>query len=315
MNSSLDETVAYLSTLLQYDSSLLADRQVQWQAQLLGHFSGHIFVASDWDQDAEAWEHTALQASLEVLAMRAELAESKAANDRLRAENARLRASLTSRQWSDDTSMSLRAVWAGEGVQLGPDQEMVQRKKRDSIISSLFQQGSSALASARSYVFTPGQSRASGLPPLQSGSGQSQAPPLRRQRSSVGNPPPPGDANHANQKGKSPLFADDGDPDPLADFEFALQQQRLYDEEHNNLIQQQSTLSSSPVDTFECNICLDKQSQEDVAQVDGCGHLFCRDCLRGYVSSQLGSRVYPIVCPVCSAEKVTKGASRECLRC
>ncbi|KAF8648205.1 hypothetical protein AX16_006344 [Volvariella volvacea WC 439] len=55
--------------------------------------------------------------------------------------------------------------------------------------------------------------------------------------------------------------------------------------------------------TFGCGICLDRHSSEDVAEVDPCGHEFCRDCLRSYVSTQIGSRRFPIVCPLCSTER------------
>ncbi|KIP09159.1 hypothetical protein PHLGIDRAFT_103126 [Phlebiopsis gigantea 11061_1 CR5-6] len=89
--------------------------------------------------------------------------------------------------------------------------------------------------------------------------------------------------------------------DPVDDFAFALAQQRLYDQEHECLIMERGRLSNTA--TFKCEICMDKHSQEDVALVDGCGHRFCRDCIRAYASSQLREHSYPIFCPLCSVEK------------
>lgn len=51
--------------------------------------------------------------------------------------------------------------------------------------------------------------------------------------------------------------------------------------------------------TFYCGICLEDHLAEDVATVDMCGHMFCRDGVRNYISSKLNERRYPISCPSC----------------
>ena len=61
--------------------------------------------------------------------------------------------------------------------------------------------------------------------------------------------------------------------------------------------------ASTPVDTFICEVCFENFTVSQVARMPDCEHSFCRDCLRSYVKSKLGERQYPILCPVCSADK------------
>ncbi|CEL53122.1 putative E3 ubiquitin-protein ligase RNF217 OS=Mus musculus GN=Rnf217 PE=3 SV=2 [Rhizoctonia solani AG-1 IB] len=57
----------------------------------------------------------------------------------------------------------------------------------------------------------------------------------------------------------------------------------------------------APEITFHCDICQDTEPEVDVAIVEGCGHRFGRDCLKGFVSSKLADGKFPIVCPTCAA--------------
>jgi hypothetical protein len=52
----------------------------------------------------------------------------------------------------------------------------------------------------------------------------------------------------------------------------------------------------------DCAICTEHFSPKDMIMVDGCGHVTCKGCLQEYVSSRLGERVWPILCPICVAE-------------
>ncbi|KAB5589515.1 Zinc metalloprotease [Ceratobasidium theobromae] len=56
---------------------------------------------------------------------------------------------------------------------------------------------------------------------------------------------------------------------------------------------------AAPEITFHCDICQDTEPEVDVAIVEGCGHRFGRDCLKGFVSSKLSDGRFPIVCPTC----------------
>ncbi|KAG9099281.1 hypothetical protein FRC06_005444 [Ceratobasidium sp. 370] len=64
---------------------------------------------------------------------------------------------------------------------------------------------------------------------------------------------------------------------------------------------------SAPEITFHCDICQDTEPEIDVAIVEGCGHRFGRDCLKGFISSRLGDGKFPILCPTCAAEGANGG--------
>jgi hypothetical protein len=53
---------------------------------------------------------------------------------------------------------------------------------------------------------------------------------------------------------------------------------------------------------FDCGVCMDTLPEESIARIEPCGHPFCRDCVRGFVSSQIESRRFPVLCPTCTAE-------------
>ncbi|KZS89212.1 hypothetical protein SISNIDRAFT_527526 [Sistotremastrum niveocremeum HHB9708] len=54
---------------------------------------------------------------------------------------------------------------------------------------------------------------------------------------------------------------------------------------------------------FSCNVCLDEHPLEDVAVVEGCGHEFCRDCMKDFIESKLSDGQYPVMCPICQASR------------
>jgi hypothetical protein len=54
---------------------------------------------------------------------------------------------------------------------------------------------------------------------------------------------------------------------------------------------------------FECCICMDEMPVYSIARIDSCGHIFCRECLRGHVVARLEERKFPILCPTCTVDK------------
>jgi len=54
---------------------------------------------------------------------------------------------------------------------------------------------------------------------------------------------------------------------------------------------------------FECGICMEEMLDDSIACPEPCGHAFCRECLRGHVTTRLGERRFPILCPTCTAGK------------
>ncbi|CAL1701269.1 unnamed protein product [Somion occarium] len=89
-HQSLDHAATYLGSLLRYDPHLLADSNMQWQAQLLANYSGHVFVSKRTLVEPTDLMHAVVDSSLEVLVLKAEVAELKQQNESLRADNRRL---------------------------------------------------------------------------------------------------------------------------------------------------------------------------------------------------------------------------------
>jgi len=60
---------------------------------------------------------------------------------------------------------------------------------------------------------------------------------------------------------------------------------------------------NNPQRRFECGVCMDVQPEDDVTFLDPCKHNFCRNCIKNHIGSQLSERRFPILCPVCKAER------------
>ncbi|KAI6119957.1 hypothetical protein EDD16DRAFT_728507 [Pisolithus croceorrhizus] len=52
---------------------------------------------------------------------------------------------------------------------------------------------------------------------------------------------------------------------------------------------------------FRCGICLDDVSKDNVAQVECCTHMICRNCLRDFICTKIEEHRFPISCPICAA--------------
>jgi len=89
--SSIDDTAKNLANLLSVDKSIYAESGMQWQAQLLASFSGHVFLATPKPDTVEELTQTVLDSSLKILALRAESEDLKHQNASLADENRRLR--------------------------------------------------------------------------------------------------------------------------------------------------------------------------------------------------------------------------------
>jgi len=78
--------------------------------------------------------------------------------------------------------------------------------------------------------------------------------------------------------------------------------QAQFDEENRLLLAERAELEAAAQQVFDCGVCMDALPEEFIARVDPCGHPFCRDCVRGFIASQIESRRFPVLCPTCTAE-------------
>jgi uncharacterized small protein (DUF1192 family) len=92
LNTSIHRTAARLKEILQVDRRLLSDSDMQWQAQLLANYSGHIFVSRGTKQSPAHFTQTVVESSLAILALQAEVSDLKLRLSILTSENERLQA-------------------------------------------------------------------------------------------------------------------------------------------------------------------------------------------------------------------------------
>ncbi len=286
----------YLDRLLPYDRSLLADNNVQWEAQLLGNFSGHVFVSKNQPANIEHWTNADLQASLQILHLRAEWLELKSQNSNLTRDNSHLQEEVE--RYKRELAAERRRTKAPS-----PVQKAASPPRNESILATIVHHGSNALSAAWSVGAVPQEE-----PRWNQVSRRSRALPTpdrtSQHTSTSRNDSSRLDPIEQSDRGRSATKRTDStDVDTSRDLELALQQQLMFDEENFHLLVERDTLASQAPEVFECGVCFERHSEESVAKVDKCGHRYCRDCVRRYVSSQLGDRRFPIFCPLCVADK------------
>jgi hypothetical protein len=84
---------------------------------------------------------------------------------------------------------------------------------------------------------------------------------------------------------------------------YAMRLQHEFDNEDRALSAQRADLAKFTQRLFVCGICLEEMPDDSIARPDPCGHTFCRECLRGYVTARLNEHRFPILCPTCTADK------------
>lgn len=283
IKTSLEEMTEYLTQLLPFDNQLL-EGGLQWHAQLLGNMSAHTFIARD--SPGTPINSDFMSASLEILTLKAEFSQLRSEKDALAEENRELLGQL--------------------------------KKYKDTETSSPWKIVS--------------------FPRLRSGSNSTPSPAGPSKSRSVPSPPvdrTPHSSTTSKRHGKATRTSNTrgthrGHPshpteDPRvagsdidSDLALALEHQRIYDEENARLILERSRLDQGGahphVGMFKCGVCFEKFSEEYVAKVSGCGHRFCRDCIRRYVETELESRKSPIFCPLCIVDGKGEVCSSELLR-
>ena len=105
LNSSVEATAVYLEELLSIDLGILSDPSLRWQAQLLGHFSGHILVrkfGAIYDPDID---FVLMDASTRILSLMAEVADLKRLQLSLSTDNEYLTQRLAQLEHSREVSL------------------------------------------------------------------------------------------------------------------------------------------------------------------------------------------------------------------
>ncbi|TBU43354.1 hypothetical protein BD309DRAFT_864500 [Dichomitus squalens] len=268
--NSVNSTAEYLATLLHYDERLLRDSTVQWQAQLLAHCSGDVFVARRGGSTSSQWGEMALEASLQVLKLQASVRTLEKRNEDLEEDKKRLNDEVAELEDQllelDDEHEKLKARYE----QL---QALTQHRRSTSIPRS----------SPSDYRQQPLQSPLGLVPSSQRGTPAPTA-------SSAHRPPQNGSATSQ----ASDFHAADA---------LASQLQRAYDEENQQLAQQLRHLKDIQPTFFDCGICFERHQDDHLARVMPCGHSYCRPCLRAYAVSKINEHRFPILCPSCVADR------------
>ena len=327
VNTSIEGTARHLTELL--PNVDLPDSFLQWQAQLLSNYSGHVFVPYGVETSTPTLWQAVLESSLAQLSMQAEISELRSQNESLKNEQQRLESEI-----KEAEAQSRR-------------QEMLiqQQQKQQQFGSSrppkYFDRPSSPqrhFSSSTRHTSRPSSSWASTStlnpfgpdPPSATKSSSGRAP------GHPGSPPtPPSDRDdsifyamrlqHEFDKedralsdspfatkpssGRAPGHPDRATraPTPPSDHGdsifYAMRLQHEFDKEDRALSAQRADLAKFTQRLFVCGICLEEMPDDSIARPDPCGHTFCRECLRGYVAARLDEHRFPILCPTCTANK------------
>jgi len=287
-NTSIDDTAIYLAELLAVDSNLLDDG-VQWQAQLLHNFSSHIFTSRISSAGGLDWSNQdALTSSMEILSLRAECLGLRTRCSTLTDENQKLQGEIAALQRRVELerelsrSLLLRRPTTSHTI---PTVELVEHPRP--LV------GSSPSPNDTSLLEIPPAPRRQDTPNPQ----DIPSPPSTPGTNSTSDSAP--EMRHY----RLGLLNSSEDGINQEDLEFALLQQRIFDEESRQMDAERGKLAASGQGTFQCRVCFEDHSREFVAQIPGCDHCFCRDCILAHVVSQIDAHRYPIFCPLCSADR------------
>ncbi|KAJ7625517.1 hypothetical protein FB45DRAFT_921644 [Roridomyces roridus] len=310
LNTSLDATAARLDMLLApVDDRVLAD-SLQWQVELLSHFSGHYFVPNGNPVNSvAALTHSVMESSLAVLALRAEVADLKRQRQFMQSELDNLK-----ERHERKPPLSPKSSRTKTAPHPQPTAGPSKSSSSSSPINALDYFRSSPDVSRLHGSREPTHATRMDIDPPSSTS------PGKRRHS---NPPtsPPIDAleyfkSPSNIVMPRPAQRPEIEDDYMiaarlqmdwdrSQHENTLQaqaKQREFEEEDARLIAERTGLQMQVQATFECGVCFDKYPEDYIARIVGCKHDFCRDCLRTYVISKLETKRYPIHCPSCLAD-------------
>jgi hypothetical protein len=108
LNTLIHHTATRLNEILPVDSHLMDDGDLQWQAQLLANYLGHIFVSRDLDNGHAHLKQTIIESSLAILALHAEVLDLRTQNSTLTSDTKRLEADME--KMEDDHCEELKRI-------------------------------------------------------------------------------------------------------------------------------------------------------------------------------------------------------------
>ena len=324
ISPSIEGTARRLTELL--PNVDLPDSFLQWQAQLLANYSGHVFVPHVVETSTATLWQGDLESSLAQSSMQAKIAELRSQNEFLKGEQQRSESELKGAEARRRDR---------EGLIRPQQQEAQQRQQQHSSTPS-----SSKASTSTSSPFLPdsrsvGSSSGRALghlvkpptPPSKSDDSILAAMrlqnefdkedralstqraelaeaifnPFRPDSRSVG---PSSSGRALGHLSKPPTPPSKGDDSIFA----AMRLQNEFNKEDRALSAQRAELAKSTQKLFTCDICLEEMPNDSIARPDPCQHTFCRECLRGHVAARLNEHRFPILCPSCS---VSKGKGKE----
>ncbi|KAJ7509867.1 hypothetical protein B0H11DRAFT_2168922 [Mycena galericulata] len=329
LNTSVDATASHLDNLLAVDHRLLADSSLQWQTQLLAHFSGHYFVPKGRTPNSVGeLSQTVLESSLAVLALQAEVADLKFQassfaldrhslemelddlKDRYRSVKNKLNTSPRSCMQCSQKSSPPSRKSTGNPRDREPElQPTSGPSKSPNPISS----PTNALEYFRSpaNIIRSGPSYETSDYLLAKQMQMDVDQETRRSSSGSGSASGSSYAQVVRAKPTDELMDDymvaaqlqmEWDRSHREHTLKAEAKQREFEEEDARLIAERAALQKEVQPVFECGVCFDKYPEDCVARIEDCSHRFCRDCLKSYVVSKLNDKLYPIFCPMCVAD-------------
>lgn len=300
-SNSISTTATYLSTLLAVDSRLLEDSSLQWQAQLLGNFSGHIFVAKQHSSIMPPdVVQTVLKSSLAILTLQAEVEDLRSQNSSLTTENRLLESQLEeSEEACREAQRKCKTLESARSART--DQEAFEQQTVG------FPQRVAGLRHRNDgHYYGTGYNGRSHTSPANRTYRESNVP--RSSYSSVAGSSrdvkPPSVKGKEKYSGPERVAPQASGWDHSADALKAAEKQREFEEEDRRLRAERKALEETAQAIFHCRLCIDEYPEDYVARINPCGHPFCRACIRAYIISQLDNPQpqFPIICPICKAD-------------
>lgn len=314
LNTSIDQTVARLVSILPaVDGHLLAEGDLQWQAQLFFNVASRIFVSAGPPGDMRDARRSVIESGVALLRLQAEIADLKQENARLISENKDL----------EEHVEGLEDALSVEKIKVTSLEASSKVMQCPQPVSARFTNpiaGPSWLA--RFFHGHKSSSQSGCYPTLSSPSTSAdqcktdEALALDLQQSfdemqlEEALAASTSQANSTSQAtSTSTSTSHTASTSHASPSSYSFPSSYTSPTSHTS-----STSHTVPVSCdFSCAICMDDQPVDNSVELD-CNHPICRDCIRGHICSKIEEHRFPVHCPICMAEKNVRPAGMCILR-